>query len=249
MIVGESKLWFGSCWQLRPSKVLCSSRSHSAQLFAILLSAFVVQMYFAYCIYVLDKKNRILPAIIVPLALTQIGAGMAQAITTAEIEKFSQLGAARTSRSLQSVAAFLCDVMITASLVRRLGRHKGSLKSTNTMLDNLMIIAINRGSLTAICALLNLILFLALPGTFWFFIGLTLSGKLYMNSALATLNSRQHLVKSSQRSQGTSEIPLHNQLRSGSEVDSRRIQVIVTTKNASMTDPMDQKSNFMSGML
>lgn len=68
------------------------------------------------------------------------------------------------------------------------------------MLDNLMVNAINRGMLTAICAMLNLILvslrpsitycyrtvlrfvcyktqFLAVPGTFYFFIGVETSGK------------------------------------------------------------------------
>ena len=45
----------------------------------------------------------------------------------------------------------------------------------------------------SLCALLNLVLFLALPGTFYFFIGLMPSSKLYMNTMLATLNTRQHI--------------------------------------------------------
>ena len=63
------------------------------------------------------------------------------------------------------------------------------------MLDKLMITAINRGVLTALCAAINMILvsrstdilsfnsanipfqFLSIPNTFWFFIGLLLSSK------------------------------------------------------------------------
>ncbi|PPQ90250.1 hypothetical protein CVT25_012988 [Psilocybe cyanescens] len=67
-------------------------------------------------------------------------------------------------------------------------------EGTGSILTTLMINAVNRGVLTAFCAL---------PETFYFFIGLELSGKsfeklnqltspVYMNSALATLNTRQH---------------------------------------------------------
>ena len=65
--------------------------------------------------------------------------------------------------------------------------------STNAVLNNLIMYAVNRGVLTSLCALLNLVLFLALPGTFYFFIGLMPSSKLYMNTMLATLNTRQHI--------------------------------------------------------
>ena len=58
-----------------------------------------------------------------------------------------------------------------------------------------MIYAVNRGILTAVCALLNLVLFLRTEGTFYFFIGLMPSSKLYMNTMLATLNTRSHLKK------------------------------------------------------
>ncbi|KAF8961617.1 hypothetical protein BDZ97DRAFT_1759796 [Flammula alnicola] len=91
-----------------------------------------------------------------------------------------------TTQETQAAAALLCDIMITVSLVRSLRKNKSNVKSTNSLLNSLMINAVNRGMLTATCAALNLILFIALPGTFYFFIGVEMSGKLYMNSALAT---------------------------------------------------------------
>ncbi|KAJ7079224.1 hypothetical protein C8R43DRAFT_1053206, partial [Mycena crocata] len=39
----------------------------------------------------------------------------------------------------------------------------------------------------------TMVLFLVLPDTFWFFLGLAPSSKLYMNSMLATLNTRQRI--------------------------------------------------------
>ncbi|KAF5319188.1 hypothetical protein D9619_008579 [Psilocybe cf. subviscida] len=242
--------------QLFAIHLLCKCTSHTAYTFVSALLLYLLRYQFSSrrtLVKIVDKKNKILPILITILALTQIGAGLAQTITTAQITKFAELGAAKPSRSLQSVAAFLCDVLITVSLVRTLGSHKGTVKSTNNMLDKLMVIAINRGSLTAICALLNLILFLAIPGTFWFFIGLTLSGKLYMNSALATLNSRQHITKSSRKNQG-SNVPMSITAQSATDVESGRMHVVVTTKHTSDSDPdqygFDQKSRtFIDGML
>ncbi|KAJ7695864.1 hypothetical protein B0H14DRAFT_3041452, partial [Mycena olivaceomarginata] len=55
--------------------------------------------------------------------------------------------------------------------------------------------AINRGVLTALSSAVNMVLFLALPNTFWFFPRTRpqAANVMYMNSLLATLNSRQHL--------------------------------------------------------
>ncbi|KAJ7174962.1 hypothetical protein C8R43DRAFT_1118994 [Mycena crocata] len=52
--------------------------------------------------------------------------------------------------------------------------------------------AVNRGVITMVTALLNMILFLTQPGTFYFMLMLLISGKFYMNSMLAMLNTRQH---------------------------------------------------------
>ncbi|KAE9389709.1 hypothetical protein BT96DRAFT_980603 [Gymnopus androsaceus JB14] len=104
---------------------------------------------------------------------------------------------------LQSSATVLCDIVITAALCIILHRKKGSIKSTNTALGKLMIFGINRGAFTSLGAALNLILFLAIPGTFYFFLGLTVSSKLYMNALLSTLNTRQYVSNSSYTSQNS----------------------------------------------
>ncbi|KAF9002978.1 hypothetical protein BDQ17DRAFT_511675 [Cyathus striatus] len=83
------------------------------------------------------------------------------------------------------------------------------------MLNMLIINAVNRGMLTALCAVLYIILFWSFPGTLYFSLGLVPSSKckpffvprdevlppalVYMNSALATLNTRQHIIKKSSR--------------------------------------------------
>jgi len=181
------------------------------QLLAGYLSAFTVQLYFAYCLYILDRKQKWVPSLIVVLALTSIGAGVAQiVITLTRSRSFLHFENTQASYITQSAATLACDIAITVSLMRYLGGHKNEYvpHATNNMLDKLMVYTINRGVLTALCAAINIILFFAVPGTFWFFLGILLSGKLYMNSALATLNSRQHLKESAHSSAGSNNLHL-----------------------------------------
>ncbi|KAF9257472.1 hypothetical protein L218DRAFT_949153 [Marasmius fiardii PR-910] len=117
-------------------------------------------------------------------------------------QRFSQVTTFAALSTVKSAAAFVVDSIITICLVVLLRGGKSQIKQTNDMLDTLILYAINRGFLTAACALINLVLFLAIPGKFYFFLGLvcsklTTSMDRYMNSMLATLNARSHVRKTS----------------------------------------------------
>ncbi|KAF5319611.1 hypothetical protein D9619_008567 [Psilocybe cf. subviscida] len=226
-----------------------------AQLGATYISAFIVQMYFAYCVYVLNRDDKFSAGLIVVLALLQISSGIAE-ITSISIHlgTFEALSKPNiiTAHTIQSAAACLCDFAITASLVLKLGRHKGNMKSTDTLLHTLTINIINRGMLTAVCALVNLILFVARPGTLYFFIGLESSGKLYMNSALATLNSRQHITKKAYENRKTdwNSLAMSNMGSPSVANEDHRVRVVVTQESHSDLDmPGDKKPSFMDGMI
>ncbi|KAJ7711128.1 hypothetical protein B0H14DRAFT_699537 [Mycena olivaceomarginata] len=171
----------------------------SLQLLAAYLSAFIVQLYFASRIHKLTKARGKLSLsaigiyIIFLLAVLQIVAGIVQVILTYKLRSFLKLSETKAVTTLQSATSLACDILITTYLCLFLNTQKGEIMRTNTMMDMLIRDAINRGVLTALSSAVNMVLFLALPNTFWFFLGLAPSSKLYMNSLLATLNSRQHL--------------------------------------------------------
>ncbi|KAF9484528.1 hypothetical protein BDN70DRAFT_872301 [Pholiota conissans] len=225
----------------------------SAQLFATYLSAFVVQLYFGYCIYVLNKKNKIVPAIVVILALTQIAAGLAQTILTVKIHLLTELEKTVPITTLEAASALCCDLVITSALLWNLRKHKGQIKSTNNLLNRLMINAINRGGLTALCAAVNMIVFISKPGTYYFFIGLLLSGKLYMNSALATLNSRQHIAAKAQSSAGSgrewNSIAMEGMSRGKDHTQQSGVHIVVDHQSQTDRDMDYKTSNFMDGMV
>ncbi|GJJ14070.1 hypothetical protein Clacol_008327 [Clathrus columnatus] len=157
-----------------------SVEADTTQLIAGFLSAFLVQMYFAYCVYT------------------------SQTVLTTILGSFAKLDSTKPSTTVQAIATVLCDIAITISLTTLLDRGKSFNKQTDSIIKTLIINAINRGLVTSVFATLNLILFLALPGTFIFFIALMPTSKLYMN----TLNSRQHIKEKGK--QGLQSIQLQS---------------------------------------
>jgi len=92
------------------------------QLLAGYLSAFTVQLYFAYTLYILNRKQKFVPILIVVLALASIGGGLAQ--TATPVRSFLEYRNTKASYILQSVAALACDIAITVSLLYNLGGQK-----------------------------------------------------------------------------------------------------------------------------
>ncbi|KAI9060717.1 hypothetical protein FKP32DRAFT_1678675 [Trametes sanguinea] len=89
--------------------------------------------------------------------------------------------------------AVLCDVCLTGTLVTALVRSRTGSKRTDSLIEVLIIYSINTGLLTSIFGMLTFIFAIILPGNL-IYIALTIVGvKLYANSVLAVLNSRQSL--------------------------------------------------------
>ncbi|KAJ7048944.1 hypothetical protein C8F01DRAFT_1239122 [Mycena amicta] len=170
------------------------------QLTALWLSIFVAQTHFARTIYqrmshlrlilcmlrtdILDvlKHSFIIPLLILVFALTALGAGLGQVIFAIGLKHYS---------NMQAAFALAADVLITVGLCWRLNQGRTGMQSTNRVLNFLIATAINRGVFTMIFAIINIVLFLT-TGMFYFMIGFLISDKLYMNSLLAILNTREY---------------------------------------------------------
>ncbi|KAF7354620.1 hypothetical protein MSAN_01375400 [Mycena sanguinolenta] len=110
-------------------------------------------------------------------------------------------------RTKFSLSAFGIYLIILLAVVQIVAGIVQTVWSTNSMVDMLIHDAITRGVLTSVSSGVNMILFLALPNTFWFFLGL--APNIYMNSMLATLNSRQHIRdKVAANDKGWNSIPM-----------------------------------------
>ncbi|KAJ7122195.1 hypothetical protein C8R44DRAFT_785820 [Mycena epipterygia] len=179
-----------------------------AQLVALYTSTFVVQAYFAHCIYLLHKKNIILPGIIFVLSFVGLGAGIAQVVISVHLKQWIELPKTSAASNTQAALSLTSDILITVALCWRLNHVRSGVKSTEKILNFLIVTAVNRGLLTMLTALMNMVLFLSKPGTFYFQLIVLISGKFYMNSMLGTLNTRQH-AHSMGAFGGTLSIPDH----------------------------------------
>ncbi|KAJ7725139.1 hypothetical protein DFH07DRAFT_1003360 [Mycena maculata] len=85
----------------------------------------------------------------------------------------------------------VCDITITISLIYYLRSRKAAgVQTTQHMIDSLIMHAMSRGILTAVCITMLFILDVAYPNHFYWVPFYELVGKLYVNSILASLNAR-----------------------------------------------------------
>ncbi|KAF8521406.1 hypothetical protein BU17DRAFT_87961 [Hysterangium stoloniferum] len=94
----------------------------------------------------------------------------------------------------QMIAADLGDLIISLSLSYYLRKHRTGIRKTELMLDRIIMFVVTRGFLTSGMGALQLITYVIWPKAFVFGIFHLIASKLYTNSLLATLNSREYIA-------------------------------------------------------
>ncbi|KAF9526409.1 hypothetical protein CPB83DRAFT_858050 [Crepidotus variabilis] len=153
--------------------------------------AWVVQGFYAYRISVLGASKW--PAIgIMALSTIGLGGGIATAVI-GQHKVFFHLfigGDMSITTGIWNGSHALCDVIIAVYMVYYLSSRNTGWKSTQDTVNRLIRLVIETGTLTAVIAIVNLILS-ALPGTPTYFqVSSAILGKLYSNSMMVMLNSR-----------------------------------------------------------
>ncbi|KAI0353798.1 hypothetical protein OH77DRAFT_1427101 [Trametes cingulata] len=87
------------------------------------------------------------------------------------------------------------DIVLTTSLICILHRSRTGFKSTDSMIDVLIVYTINTGLLTGMFSTLSLVFAVVAPNNL-IYVGLNMvSTRSYANSVLAVLNSRRSLIE------------------------------------------------------
>ncbi|TFK32878.1 hypothetical protein BDQ12DRAFT_658668, partial [Crucibulum laeve] len=169
-----------------------------------LMSAIVgctVQLFYSFRIRVLSR-SKVLPLVIVILALTQCGAGIACSIISYNLGDLTKLTTAPMfiTQGIRNGASVICDIIITLSMWFSLTSMSDttsgvSMKSTEARLTRIIKLSVATGSLTAFFAVLDLGLYFGLQKEGSYFVIPCVSlGKLYSNSMMAMLNSRIQII-------------------------------------------------------
>lgn len=175
---------------MNPSAVEVPAWSLLVQVYVTCLSDFIVRCIFTRRVWLLSNCSKLLVAVIGVASLYVIGSGIAFASRGFLAGSFLLL--LRDSWLLYSAlgSAVFADVFIAATLCFFLSTRRTGFKSTDNLVNTMMVYSINTGLLTSVCAMACFITYAIWPQDF-VFIGIyfTLS-KLYLNSLLATLNAR-----------------------------------------------------------
>jgi len=169
--------------------------SFNAEKLLITLITFIVQCFYARILWK-ATENAAISIIVLIFALVTFGMGIYTSIHLFEHPLLSSV----SERSFNIITglvqgfASLDDVIITVAMCYYLhNKRVGFRKSSDKLIDNLILYAVSRGVITAVCQILFLILNVALPHhTYWQPFHQAV-GKLYINSVLATLNVRHTL--------------------------------------------------------
>jgi len=153
----------------------------------------VVQIFYASRIK-LFADNYLIASLVVLFSLIQLGGGIAVGVIGFQMSLFSRLLVQKLliASGFWNGSSAVCDVIIASSMTYYLTnwQKKSSLKSTQRMVQRLTRLIIETGTLTAVVAIINLIMF-QIPGITYYQTTSAVLGKLYSNSMMMNLvNSR-----------------------------------------------------------
>ncbi|KAF9257836.1 hypothetical protein L218DRAFT_990847 [Marasmius fiardii PR-910] len=151
---------------------------------------FLVQIFYAYRVWLVSEKSFVLPTFIAALSIASFIQGPINLSQQLRGEESS--GTLIAGMSL-SVAA---DLFISAGLVHYLLKARESaIKSTETIVDKLIVYSLTTGGIAGAENLLTLLLGVIFPESAYLTISYFPMCKVYVNCLLALLNARDHLKK------------------------------------------------------
>jgi len=156
----------------------------------------IVEVFLARRVYILSNKNFILTGIIVLLSFCYFGFEMAVQVRTFQLQKLALFFEFQWIASVGLACASAADLIIAVSLTYYLRKSRTGIKTTDSIVNMLILYAMNTGLLTGICVLIDMICFLTMPDNLIHISFNIVVGKLYTNSLLATLNFRDVLRNS-----------------------------------------------------
>ncbi|KAJ7139242.1 hypothetical protein C8R44DRAFT_302150 [Mycena epipterygia] len=155
------------------------------------LIAGIVQGFYAHRLYIFSG-SRIAGGIVALLALVQVGSGIGQGIISKLVTNRSNLTKNPICVTIWLASTALCDLVIAGSMTFYLQRRRPMVLShrLDDTLTRLVRYTIETGVITALVAIVQLVVQRAFPTNNFFETPSWTLGKLYSNSLLVLLNAR-----------------------------------------------------------
>jgi len=156
---------------------------------------YIVELFFAYRVYILNGRHWFLPAVIVFIGTLGFACGIILTVNDASIPTQAHLAvpSMKIEVALTNGLEALCDIVATISMSWYFHTGRGDIRQTNNVLEKLLMITVARGGLVTVAQLLTLILYVCQPTTLnWMPMHFCLC-KLYSITFVFILNSRESL--------------------------------------------------------
>ncbi|KAH9853202.1 hypothetical protein C2E23DRAFT_133010 [Lenzites betulinus] len=177
-----------------PQALLHLTTSYLAEVFFNYITSFLVQGFFVVRIWRLSGQNVTLVTPIALLVLGSFATGLVYGIKgVLLISSFNTASKLKNLWIIFNGLAAAADVVIAVVLCAILHKSRTGFARTNTLINRLIMFAVNTGLLTSVCACLSLITVIVLPNTFVYIFFFFIIGRLFTISLLATLNARKDL--------------------------------------------------------
>ncbi|KAJ7476994.1 hypothetical protein B0H11DRAFT_2031525 [Mycena galericulata] len=169
------------------------------ELFFSCAIATMVQQFYCWRIYKIGKSVALAAAVSL-VSWTSCATLLVYSVKAVKLTLLADVINLKTLSIVANSLSAVADVTISVVLVILLHSAKTGFKRSTDLINRLMVFTFNTGLPTSICALLATICIAAFPDTFLYIFFFLLLGRLYTNSLLVTLNSRQYIKSASDKS-------------------------------------------------
>ncbi|KAK0196105.1 hypothetical protein F5146DRAFT_317844 [Armillaria mellea] len=159
------------------------------------ITACVGHAFYAYRIFILSR-SRIVPISVICICLTSSVAAIITGVLSFQAGNITKLNNRKMSIAvgIWRGGSALCDIIIAICMTYYLMRSNTGFRRTQIMVTKLIRLTVESGAVTAIGAILYLILFFAFRDRIYYSTLALIMPKLYANSVYMVLNSRIRIV-------------------------------------------------------
>ncbi|KAL0063341.1 hypothetical protein AAF712_009736 [Marasmius tenuissimus] len=157
-----------------------------------------VQLFFAYRIAKLSE-SRTLGVLVAILAITGGTAGIVAGVQSKIINDLAKVAVhARTALTVWLTITGACDVIIAISMTMILSNKRlGFNIETDDAITKIIQLIVETGTLTAVLAIITVVLFFTFPKRSYWNVPIDILGKLYSNNLMVILNRRIRIIDGS----------------------------------------------------
>ncbi|PFH45817.1 hypothetical protein AMATHDRAFT_71062 [Amanita thiersii Skay4041] len=168
-------------------------------------TALLVQGFLTMRVWRLSNRNHWLTALVLLLVIGEFACVVSFTSMSLHFHTFTELARLKYLSILVNALAAAGDVLIAATLCVLLHRSRTGFHRSDTMINKLILFAVNTGCFTSLCAVASLISIVVAGNTFYYIGFFFCIGRLYSNSLLATLNARKMIRGAADGVQSTSD--------------------------------------------